>query len=478
MDESPHTTAHRAQPDENGANSPLYREPGLLRYLGLLWENRRLVLGGSLLPALLVAGLLALCPRRYTATFVYERPLSENEYGVFQRRFRSQENLDKMIGRLQDQGLTRYVQKLEQARTQQAFDGLIRFEVTPMYPKRLQTTDPCTSEKISSFRAKLLSVKIFGHSPEEVAGVSNVVTGNIECILPLYDVRTYLKKSLQDLRSNADRIEEEQFTLTMDLGKEQAKLEKLQALAAAGPEPAGENVVLQLGGSEKGRDLPQWFYYPTRITPAKLAELQEALSGTQQYAPSDFLPLSYQVRAVQSKIVDLQETLSSNKERHEFYLQAMDLDNQLLAKIEESLLTYYTAEQYLQFLREQLRTCQAEALCDHLRSCIRNTENLALLNTRAGERPIVYPMSRGAVKYGALTLLLGLMITSFAAVVREHRRALRRSLALGPSGAQPVSRASGPPVEGGAGPAPPPEGLPRTATGHPSGTVTPDQSPG
>jgi len=361
-----------------------------------------------------------------------------------------------MVGRLREQGLTHYVQQLENARTQQAFGGLIRFDVTPMYPKRLQTTDPCTSEKISSFKAKLLSVKIFGNSPEEVTRASAIVTGNIESVLPLYDIRNYLQKSLQELRKNAAEIEDQRFKLSMDLGKEQAKLEKFKALESPGA--SGDTVVLQFGGTEKGRDLLP-LSYSARITPAKIAELQKALSETEKYDPYDFLPLSYQVRAAQSKIIDLQETLSSNKEKHGFYLLALDLDSQLLRKIEESLLTYYTAPQYLQYLGEQLHACQAPSLCDHLRSCIRNVENLALLNTRAGEKPIVYPMSKGAAKYGTLTFLLGLMLMTFAAVVREHRRELRRTLPVGRSG-------------------PTPEAPPGVAPSHPLGTTAPDQSPG
>jgi hypothetical protein len=364
-----------------------------LRYLRLLWERRWLVLGGSLLPALLVASVLSLWPRRYTATFVYERPLTESEYSVLQRRFYSQENLDKIIGRLQERGLTRYVQQLDQARTQQSFDSLIRFEVSPMYPRRLQTTDPCTSEKISGFKARLLSVKVFGNSEGEVAEIATVVTGNIESVLPIYDIRNHLKESLQKLRTDAAKIEDDRFKLSIDLQKEKAKLEKLKALEVAPAEALQGGLVLQFNNVQKSRE---------------------------------YLPLSYQVQAMQSKIVDLQETLVSNTEKYNFYLQVLDLNNRLLGKIEESLLTYYTAQEYLGFLGEQLLACKEQTLCDHLKSYIRNTENLVLVNTRAGEKPVVYPMPKGAVKNGALTFILFLMLATFSAVLLEHRRERRR----------------------------------------------------
>ena len=44
----------------------------------------------------LVALLLFLWPRKYTATFVYEHPVKESEYNVLVRRFYSLENLAKI----------------------------------------------------------------------------------------------------------------------------------------------------------------------------------------------------------------------------------------------------------------------------------------------------------------------------------------------------------------------------------------------
>lgn len=394
-----------------GPAEAAYREPPQLRYLHLLWERRWLIFGGSLLPALVVGLTLFSWPRRYAATLVYERPLAETEYSVLLRRFYSQENLDKIIGRLQEQGLTDYVQQFDEARAQQSFERLIRFEVVPMYPKRLQTTDPCTSEKISAFKAKLLSIRVVGDSAEEVAQVSAVVTGNIESVLPLYDVRNHLKESAQKLRVSAAEIEDNRFKLSVDLQKEKAKLEKFKALEGATAEAGQGSVVLEFRDVEKSRE---------------------------------YLPLSYQIRAVQSKIIDLQETLTNNTEKYNFYLQVLDLENRLLTKIEESLLTYYTAQQFLGFLGEQLLACKDQAVSDHLKSYIRKTENLVLVNTRAGEKPVVYPMPKGAVKNSVLTFLLFLMIAMFAAVLLEHRREQRhRTIMPGTLGSAAPDRTPG-----------------------------------
>jgi hypothetical protein len=68
----------------------------------------------------------------------------------------------------------------------------------------------------------------------------------------------------------------------------------------------------------------------------------------------EFLPLSYQIRAIQSKIIDMQETLNSDDEKYRFYLNVLEVNDRLLSRIEESLLTYYTVQQFMDFLREQL----------------------------------------------------------------------------------------------------------------------------
>ncbi len=422
MDDPQHTATSPIEPRDNRPERPSYREPGMLRYLRLLWEHRWLILGGSLVPALLVGVTLSLWPRRYAATFVYERPLAEREYSVLQRRFYSQENLDKIATRLREQGLTNYVQRLDRAQTQESFERLIRFEVAPMYPRRLQTTDPCTSEKISAFKAKLLSIKVVGESEEEVAGVSAVVTGNFESILPLYDVRNHLQESLQKLRDDAAKIEGDRFTLSLDLQKERAKLEKFKALQDAPGEAAAGNFTLQLNVETTPPLFPV-----VRVATPKDADLQELLGNSaEKNAVYGYLPLSYQIRAAQVKIINVQETLANDTEKYNFYLQVLDLDNRLFAKLEESLLTYYTAQQYLGFLGEQLLACKDQAVADHLKSYIRKTENLVQVNTRAGEKPVVYPMSKGVAKNSALTFLLLLMVTMFASVLLEHGRARLR----------------------------------------------------
>ncbi len=366
-----------------------HQEPAILRCLSILWQRKILILCGSLLPALVVGVVLYAWPKKYKVTFVYERSLSEGGYNVLQRRFYSSENLGKIISRLRDSGVSEYAEKLQTAETEEVLAKVIRFSVSPAYPKRLQTTDPTTSERISSFEAQLLYLDIVGDSKGEVSAVSAVVTADLENVLPIYEIRNALKESIQKFKTCAAEIEDNRFSLALDLDKEREKLNKLQALDTAPAAATEENIVLQFADVGESRE---------------------------------FLPLAYQVRAVQSMIIDLEESLTSDKEKYAYYLKILALNDKLLKEIEDRILTYYTAEQFLEFLGNQLLECEDDALADYLKSYIRKTENLVLVNTRAGETPVVYPVSKHVAARSVLVFVVSLMIVTFVAVVLEHRR--------------------------------------------------------
>jgi hypothetical protein len=215
------------------------------------------------------------------------------------------------------------------------------------------------------------------------------MTNNVESILPLYDARNELKESIQRYQTLAAQIEDNRFALTLDIQAEQGKLQKLKGVEGAVTQTAQDNIVLQF---------------------------------TDVKNSSEFLPLPNQVLAIQSRIIDLQETLASDNEKYGFYLKVLDLNSRLLKRIEESLLTDYTVQQFLAFLSEQLLACEENSVADYLKSYIRKTENLVLVNTRAGEKPVVYPVPKGTARNSILAFVLFLMIALFAAVLSEHRR--------------------------------------------------------
>jgi len=376
--------------------SPPGHEPAILGYLGLLWRRRFLIVFGSLVPALAVGAILHYWPSQYKATFVYERPLTESQYNVLLRRFYSSENLGKIVGRLEAVGLTSYAERLGSQETERSLQRLIGFSVWPEYPKRLLTTDPTTSERISNFEAQLLHIDITADSKETVAKAAAVITDNIESVLPVYEIRNGVHESIRKYTGLVAEIDESRYTLTLDLQQEQAKLEKLMALGDDVAEGATGDITLQFADVQASRE---------------------------------FLPLPYQRRAVQSKIIDVQEKLNSDKKKYTYYNGVLKLNAQMLEEIEGGILTYYTVEQFLGFLGAKLLDHQKDqdsSLSDYLKSYIHKTQNLVLANTRAGESPVVYPLPKRLVSRAALTLVVFLMVTTFAAVLLEYRSEHRR----------------------------------------------------
>jgi hypothetical protein len=389
-------TAPGREDGDNGRGPDLHPAPAPVQFLHLLWRRRRLIVAGSLIPALLAAMLLFLWPRKYTATFVYEHPVRESEYNVLIHRFCSLENLGKIAGQLREKGLTACAQDLLDCRSEGSLEKLVRLTASPGYPKRLQTTDPATSEKIGALQAQLVSIRIAGRSRQEVETVAAVVTGNFEHVLPMYVIRNDLKELTRRYEAMAADIEDGRFALSLELETEQARLDKLKALDGPPADPNGQG---SGGQTEQDRLLLQF---------------------TDVKGSREFLPLSYQVRAVQSKIVDLQETIRGNEDKYKYYVGVLELTHRLLDQAEQSILTHYTAQQFLSFVGEQLLAYKEKAEADYLKAYMRRTENLVLVTTRAGQNPVIYPVPKHLVGISLLALIASMMAMTFAAVMLEY----------------------------------------------------------
>jgi len=389
----------RTPVDHVGA-ADMRQEPAILQFLHLLWRRKLPIAAISVIPAIATAALLFLWPQKYTATFVYEHPIRESEYNVLVRRFYSLENLDRITGQLREKGLARCAQELLDCHTEGSREKLIRLTASPAYPKRLQTTDPATSEKISAFQAQLLSIQISGRSPKEVEMVAAVVTSNFEDVLPLYLIRNDLKEMTRRFKTMTADIENNRFLLDMDLQRERARLEKLKALEGPGSGSSGQ--------SDRAR---------VDVDQDKVVLQFSDVKGSRE-----FLPLAYQVRAVQSKIIDLQETIQGNEDKYNYYVGLLELSDKLLDRVERSILTNYTAQQFLSFVGEQLLASKDKAQTDYLKSYVRKTENLVLASTRAGESPVIYPVPKHLTGTTALVFVVSMMVAAFAAVARECPR--------------------------------------------------------
>jgi hypothetical protein len=370
-------------------SSPVW---GVVQYVRILWKRRLLVGLGSVVPALVFAGLMHFQARSYRVSYAYERPLTENDYGVLSRRFYSFENLQKISSRLREKGLASYAERLDNAQTEKSVQGLIGLRVYPPFPRRSGNTDPVTSARISAFLSQLLYIEISGSSRQEVEAVSAVVADDVENAVPLYSARASLNDAVRQASTQMAEIEETRFTTSLDLERERARLTQLQATddpsTRNGATVPQDGLTLQVNADPNNRDL---------------------------------LPWSYQMRSARAKIIDLEQSLKTNEAKYEYYLKVIELDNQLARIIDEKLPTFYTLQQYIDLLKGRLDQSKDRAVVDCLRSYASRAQNMSLRNARVGEKPVVYAVAGYTTQSVAVAFIVLWMVTSFIAVALESR---------------------------------------------------------
>jgi len=362
-------------------------ERTLLHYLNILWKWKRLIILGSVLPALVVGLILFLLPSNYTVTFVYEQSPTEKDYNMLLGRFRSAENLDKITNKLRESGLDKYAKKMTKTRRKRLLEKMVKFEALPFYPKRLKTTDPTTSEKIGSLKAQLLHIVIVARPEKDIATIAAVITNNFESIIPLYSMKSELDDAIREHRTKMGTIEENRFGLQLSLDREKATLAKLKNVKTDDSATGQSNVILQFNN---------------------VADSNE------------YLPLPYQIQAVESRIINIEETIRENQGKYDYYRNVLSLNEMLSDEIEDKMSSYYTIGQFHSFLTNLLEGYKGQDVADYLKSYIKKVENTMSSITLITENPEVYQVRKGIVTKTAFTFLVLLMIIIFVSFLLEY----------------------------------------------------------
>jgi len=373
-----------------GHNVDLDDEVAPAQGLGILWKWKYLIILGTVLPVVAVGLIVFFWPRDYSMTFVYEQSLTEKDYDMLLGRFESAENLNKVVNRLRENGLGEYAEKLAEAHKNQSLEKMVSYEVSPHYTKRLQTTDPTTSEQISSLQANLLHLTIIARPQKDVSAIAAVITDNFESIVPLYSVKKEINNTIVRYKETIADIEQNKFGLEFDLDKEKGTLAKLKNIQADDFSNKQDNVILQFNDVK---------------------------------ASSEYLPLPYQIQAVESRIINLEETILGNQQIHDYYQSVLHLNEKLFSKIKDEMSSYYSIGQFHSFLVGLLEDYQGQETADYLKSYIKRIENIIMLANRAvTENPPVYPVRKRIVVKTVFTFLVLLMTTIFVSILLEYVR--------------------------------------------------------
>ena len=375
---APKNTKNKANNSEDEIN--------LIDYFRVVWRWKYFIMFGAVLPALLVCSVLFFSQRDYKITYTYDiRPhekdtevlvdefysaenldkltaklekdeLSEKDRKILLDRFYSKENLDKLAAKLRENGFDEYAQGISKAK--------IKLEVSDT----------------------LLTMTVVGRPLEDMQRISSIIRDNFENVIPIYSVKQELSNAIVELKTEMADIEENRYSLDLDLEKKRAISAKLKNLTPAEPNKIPGGIILHFDNIGEN---------------------------------SEYLPLSSQIQATESKIISLEETIKANQEKYNYYTDLLSLNESLFDELKSKTSSYYDIREFYSFLTTILGKYEGKELMHYLKAYIKRLENAIFVNTPIVEKPRICPIPKGTVKKSAIVFLALLMAMTFAAFLLE-----------------------------------------------------------
>ncbi len=397
--------------DDVKEESSIYEdEINLIDYFRVLWKRRYFIVLCSVLPALIVGLFFFFSPRNYEVTYVYDVRddvrgdvrddvrgdvrddisnwnLNEKNYNILINRFYSEENLNKIINVLRENGLNEYAELLRNAgNSLDALKNLLKFEAVPSYAdlSEAKITDPEQLEQIQKLKAQLLNMTIVGEPKEDLLKIASVIRSNLENVIPTYMIQERLSANIRTDKTMMADIESNRFSLELTLKINKSTLEKLKSIKTQTPDKTESNIILHfdVGGR------------------------------------SD-LPIEYQIQAAESRMIQLEETIKENEEKYQYYKNLLDLNEKLFAEVKNKALSDYTIQQFRLFLLESVKEVEKEELKDYLSSYTKRIENRIAASVPVTENPGTYAVSKGTAKKSVIVFVAALMMSVFVAFLLE-----------------------------------------------------------
>lgn len=363
-------------------------EINLIDYFRVLWKRKRLLLWGSVLPTFVVGLIIFLWPRYYKTTYLYNTGLDEKNYKILLDQFYCAENLEKIINRLNENGLGKYAQQVAGAGGIQDLKKFINLEVSPSFFEAAGSsgTDIEKLQKIQQARGTLLSMTIEGKPQKDMYPTASVVRDDFEKVIPIYSVKDELSNNIEALKTNMAKIEEDRFGIGLELERKKATLEKLKNLKSGDSGNIQSNIVLQFNDVN---------------------------------ASSAYLPLAYQIQAVNSQIINLEESVKANEERYNYCKGLLTVNERLFDEVKSKIPLYYRIQEFHSFLDNIVKDYKDKELIDYLNAYIKSIENKMANTVPLIEKPKIYPVTKGTAKKSGIVFVIALMLSVFTAFLLE-----------------------------------------------------------
>ncbi len=380
----------RNEPPPSAAQDVAFYEDeiDLMDYFVLLWRHKYLILAGSILPTLVIGLVLFFSPRDYRLTYTYSSwKLNDKGFEMFLDGFYSGENLDRIIRNLKDEGFHEYAASIGSASGRKSLQGLILFEVWLPYMDLSRTKGMGASEmeQLRRLTSLLIKMTITARPQSDVAAIASIVRNNVENVTPLFDIERELIVEINEYRTKMAEIEENRFGLELSLKTKTNVLAQLKNIKVEVPDTNEANFALQFDIGDR----------------------------------SEYLPLGYHIRAAETGIVELKEEVRQKEDEYTHHEKLVALNEKLLAEIRGSKPSEYTIGQFHSFLSDLAGSSEETEVKGYLSAYIKELENRMLSRVPVTDTPKTYSLGRGTVKKSCIAFVMFLMVSVFAAFLRE-----------------------------------------------------------
>jgi len=367
-------------------------EINLIDYFLVLWKRKWLISLASVLPALVVGLVIFFWPRDCKISYIYNMELGEKAFKILEDAFYSTENLEKLVEKLQANSFNKYAKKIAEARTVEYLREFISFEISPSYfevivPSKAKDFEEL--QKIQQVKGTLLVMAIVGKPQKDMYTISSIIRNDFEKVIPIYSVKEGLTSSIETLQTSMAIIEEDRFAMGLDLERKKATLEKLKNLKSEDSGNIQSNIILQFNDVS---------------------------------ASSAYLPLAHQIQAVDSQIINVEESIKANEERYNYYKGLLTVNERLFDEVKSKMPLYYTIQEFHSFLDNIVKDYKDKELIDYLSGYIKKIENKMSNTVPLIEKPKLYPVAKGTVKKSAIAFAIAFMLSVFAAFLSEGLR--------------------------------------------------------
>ena len=360
-------------------------EIDLIDYFRVLWKWKYFIFIFTVLPTLVFFLILNFLPTDYQITYIYDTYINKQFPKMFPRelegtkdssqiaarpgqelleknrrilldQFYSKENLDKLAAKLRDNGLDIYAQGISKSQ--------IQLEISNT----------------------LSTLTIIGSSEQDVQKISSIVREDFEKVIPIYTVREELNSVIAGFKTQMADIKQSSFSMELELERKRAILKKMKDLPPSDPDKIPGGIILQID------DISQ---------------------------NSEYLPLVYQIQAIDANIITIEEIINANQKKYNYYKNLISLNEKLFDEIKNKKSSYYTIQEFHSFLANMMDDYTEKELADYLNAYSKRIENMISINTPVIEKPSANPIPKGTVKKSMVLLASLLIITSFAAFLLE-----------------------------------------------------------